>query len=88
MPNLPSITAVWNRIVANSGTTFHMKKGAPFTYAVRNGHVHPDRTNQRIAKSHFEKALLRVPLANPCDVHNPSYIYAILMDDSIRAGEW
>ena len=68
-----------------------MVRGAPFTYVVAQGAVRPNRTNRHIPRSHFEKALTLVPLKNTSvvqDLQGPSFVYAILMDDRIRAGEW
>jgi hypothetical protein len=53
--------------------------------------VVPNRTNQNISKSDFEKAIKFLPLANTTPVQHlrgPSYIYAILMDKRIRNDEW
>jgi hypothetical protein len=87
----PDIATVWNRIGAHAGEDFTMVRGAQFTYVVAHSAVNLNRTNQQIAKSDFEKALARVPFKNTTDVqdlHGPSFVYAILMDERIRAGEW
>jgi hypothetical protein len=68
-----------------------MIRGAAFRYEVTGGHVLPERTNQQIPKFHFEKALAFVPLADTTAIQNlrgPSFIYAILMDPSIRQSDW
>jgi hypothetical protein len=68
-----------------------MIRGATFHYEVAGGHVLPDRTNQQLPKSHFEKALAFVPLADTTviqDLRGPSFIYAILMDPRIRQSDW
>jgi len=88
---LRSIDAVFGRIAAHAGEAFHQIRGAEFRYVVQAEHVIPDRTNQRIAKSEFAKALELVPLPDTVAIQSlrgPSYIYSILMDDRIRAGEW
>jgi hypothetical protein len=85
------INIVWSRIKAHVGQTFHQIRGGAFTYEVLSDHVRPDRTNHQIPKSHFEKALAYVPLINTVPVQHlrgPSYIYAILMDERIRQGNW
>ena len=85
------IAPVWDRIEKNAGSEFHLIRGATFRYAVVSGHVIPDRTNQQIPKSHFEKALALVPLGNTTEIQNlrgPSFIYAILMDARIRQSDW
>jgi hypothetical protein len=87
----PTINLVWDRIEALAGQEFHMIRGAVFLYKVSGGHVLPDRTNQQIPKSHFEKALAFVPLADTTaiqDLRGPSFIYAILMDSRIRQADW
>jgi hypothetical protein len=87
----PEIATVWNRIWTHAGEDFTMVLGEQFTYAVAHNTVTPSRTNQQIAKSDFEKALARVPFKNTTDVQDlrgPSFVYAILMDERIRAGEW
>jgi hypothetical protein len=88
---MPDIDTVWQRIESHTGETFHQKLGGAFKYEVTNGQVRPDRTNQQIPRSHFEKALAGVPLQGPGrinDLRGPSYIYAILMDPRIRQDEW
>ena len=87
----PDIEAVWGRIEARAGEAFTQVRGARFTYRVAGGHVVPDRTVQQIPRSHFARALELVPLSGPGEVQNlrgPSYIFAILMDPRVRAGEW
>ena len=87
----PDIDTVWARISANAGLEFRMIEGATFSYKIAEGHVVPDRTNHRIPKSHFDKALALVPLENTTvikDLRGPSYLYAILMDDRIRQIDW
>ena len=86
-----AINSVWERIEALAGQEFHMIRGAAFLYEVSGGHVLPDRTNQQIPKSHFEKALAFVPLTDTTaiqDLRGPSFIYAILMDPRIRQADW
>jgi len=86
------IKEVWHRIEDHAGETFRQIKGGEFTYIVESGHVYVSRTDQRIPKSHFEKALTLVPLVNTVPLHKkfrgPSFIYAILMDDRIRRNDW
>jgi hypothetical protein len=86
-----TIATVWDRIEKNAESEFHMIKGAKFRYAVKAGHVIPNRTNQQIPKSHFEKALSLVPFANTAEIQHlrgPSFIYAILVDARIRRTDW
>jgi hypothetical protein len=81
------IAMVWDRIEKNAESEFNMIQGAKFRYAVMAGHVIPDRTNQQIPKSHFEKALSLVPFGNTAEIQHLrglSFIYAILMNARIR----
>src|SRR5262245_56145473 len=87
----PNASVVWRRIEAHQGDDFATKTGKPFTYTIRNGAVRPSRTDWQISRGDFEKALERVPLKNTTEVHDlqgPSFIYAILMDERIRAEDW
>jgi hypothetical protein len=84
----PTFAEVWHRIESHAGEDFVTKTGLPFTYTVEHGVVRPSRTNRHIPRSDFEKALTLGPLKNVAVVHDlrgPSYIYAILMDERIRA---
>jgi len=88
---IPSIDKVWGRIVAHEGETFAQIRGRRFEYQAHRGYLRPSTTNQNIPRSHFEKALALVPLANTVavqDLRGPSYIYAILMDKRIRQNDW
>lgn len=88
---MPSIDAVWVRIEAHAGETFHLVRGGAFTYRVSGGHVVPDRTPQQIPRSQFAKALELVPLGGPGEIQHlrgPSFVFAILADPRVSAGEW
>ena len=88
---MPDIDDVWRRITAHAGERFRQIQGGEFTYDIENEHVVPDRTNQRIPKSHFKEAIRFVPLPNTVPVQHlrgPSYIYAILMDQRIRQNDY
>ncbi|MDF1597480.1 MAG: hypothetical protein P1T08_15485 [Acidimicrobiia bacterium] len=83
--------AVWRRIVNHSGHTFHQLRGKPFTYEARGRTIYLEATNRMISRTAIEKALERVPLENTVvvqDLSAPSYIYGILMDPRVRAGDW
>ena len=85
------IVTVWERIEAHAGETFRLVKGAEFSYTVIQGHVVPDRTQQRIPKSQFASALDQIPLSGPGEIQHlrgPSFVFAILADPRISAGEW
>jgi hypothetical protein len=88
---MPNFTSVWNRIEAHAGDEFTTVTGKAFTFVVEHGAVRTSRTNRQIPRSDFEKALALVPLENTVvlqDLQGPSYVYAILMDERVRAGEW
>ena len=86
------IDKVQSRIEANAGKIFRQIKGGEFSYDVEGGYVYVSRTDQRIPKSNFEKALKYVPLINTVSLQKkfrgPSYIFAILMDKRIRQNDW
>lgn len=82
---------VWSRIVTHAGDSFRQIRGGEFTYAVEGGHLVLSRTNHALPRSHIEEALKLVPLSNTVVVQHlraPSYIFAILMDERIRRGDW
>ena len=86
-----TFSAVWERIEALQGESFRQIRGGEFTYGVKSGSIVPDRTNRLIPRAHFERAWEMVPLANTVPVQSlqgPSYLYAILMDVRVSAGEW
>ena len=88
---MPWIEDVWSRIRVYEGEKFRQIRGGEFTYAVTGNYLVLDRTNQRLSKSSLEEALTLVPLQNTVPAQHlrgPSYIYAILMDERIRQGEW
>jgi len=87
----PLFAAVWQRIEGHTGKQFTTVTGLPFTYAIAHGVLRPSRANRNLPRSDFEKAMTRVPLNSTRDVKDlqgPAYVYAILMDERIRAGEW
>jgi hypothetical protein len=82
---------VWQRIASCAGEPFHLARGQEFTYRVQSNAVVPTTTSYPIHRSLFEKAFERVPLPNTQavqDLRGPSYVYAVMMADRIRAGEW
>jgi hypothetical protein len=83
------ITTVWTRIEGAEGEVFRQVRGQEFSYEVRSGGVVPSTTNRLLPRSHFEKALERMPLSGPGqlqDLQGPSYLYAILTDSRITGG--
>lgn len=86
-----SITPVWARIVQHEGEVFQQKRGGEFTYEVSGDYLKLDRTNHKVSKRHIVEALDLVPMVGPGQINHlraPSYIWGILMDDRIRAGNW
>lgn len=88
---MPNIEVVWQRIRAHEGEVFHQVRGGEFRYRVVGNQLVPDRTRQQIPRSHFERALELAPLPSTTAVQRlrgPSYLFAVLMDDRIRRGDW
>jgi len=84
-------STVWRRIERHAGEIFYQIKGGEFTYSIEGGSLIPNRTNRRLPKMQFEKAFDLVPLESTVPIQSlqgPSYIYAVLMDDRIRGGDW
>jgi hypothetical protein len=87
----PGIDAVWSRIVAHEGATFHQIRGKPFTYECRGRSLVLSTTNQIISMSQLEAALSAAPFVSTAGLQHlraPSYLYAILMDPRIRQKDW
>jgi len=88
----PSFSTVWNRITAHGGGTFTAKTGHPLTYAVDGDGLVTSRTDYRLTYANFEAAYERVPFEGPGDISStirgPAYVWAILHDARIRAGDW
>src|SRR5688572_27003554 len=83
-----SIDDVWVTIKKHEGELFRQVRGGEFRYTVVGSALVPDRTNQNIPRTHFEKALGLMPLSSTVplqDLRGPSYIYAILMDRRISS---
>jgi len=78
---------MWARIVAHQGQTFRQILGKEFTYSVKGNVLRPSTTNVNIPRSHFEKALERMPFENTVplqkDLRGPSYIFAVVKDARI-----
>lgn len=85
------IDVVWQRIIENEGQVFKQIRGGEFTYKVSGNTIKLSRTNRTVAKSTFNEALKFVPLENTVPLQPlqaPSYLFAILMDNRIRKGDW
>jgi hypothetical protein len=88
---MATFSTVWRRIEQHAGEKFRQKTGGEFTYSIRAGCLIPDRTNRQLPRSNFEKAFDLVPLENTVPLQRlqgPSYIFAVLMDERIRATDW
>jgi hypothetical protein len=90
---MPDVAVVWQRIRSHAGERFRQILGKEFTFSMTEGTVRLHTTNQAIPKSHFERALSRLPFASTTEVNRlgvraPSYVYAILMDHRIRRSDW
>lgn len=86
------ITVVWERIKAHQNQPFKLKGGDPLTYEVVGNTVVVDRSpNHPLHIGQFEKALYRIPVAGPSQLHDlrgPAYLWAILHDRRIRMADW
>ena len=81
----------WARIAEHAGEFFKTEQGAWFTYKLDGEAVRPSQSELRIARDEFERAfpLLPVPPAKLNKVvAGPKYVWAILHDERISAGDW
>ena len=86
-----SIADVWSRIESHAGEDFKLIGGKIFQYEVPGNYLRPIGRVRHLSKSNFAKALDRLPFENTGsvrDLQGPSYVFAILMDDRIRRGDW
>ena len=86
-----SIDELWKRLRDHEGEAFTQIRGGQFTYSITKNALLPDRTDWVIPRNHLAEALSLVPLASTVPVQHlfgPSYIYAVLMDERIRHGDW
>ncbi len=83
---------VWGRIKALEGEEFHTKTGKLFTFEISGNVFQPSRTQYKISKSDFGKALGLVPFDGPGTINKlvrgPAYIWAVLHDLRIRQQDW
>jgi hypothetical protein len=66
-------------------------RGQTFQYEVPGNYLRPIGRVRHLSKTNFAKALERVPFTDTRsvgDLQGPSYVYAILMDERIRRGDW
>ena len=82
---------VLKRIMQNQGEVFHTITNLPFTYEIRNEALSVSRTNYIISLSDISKAYQLLPCSGPGalgkKVRGPSYIWAILNDPRVQAGD-
>ena len=86
-----SIAEVWSRIESHAGEDFKLIGGQVFQYEVPGNYLRPVGRVRHLSRTNFAKALDRLPLENTVsvrDLQGPSYVFAILMDDRIRRGDW
>lgn len=84
------IDDVWNRIHARAGEWFQQIQGKEFTYTVTDRTAYLDG-RPLFSKAEVAKALPFLPLRVTTKIQHlraPSYLFAILMDERIRQGEW
>lgn len=86
-----SIADVWSRIEAHAGEDFKLIGGQVFQYEVPGNYLRPIGRVRHLSRTNFAKALDRLPLVNTGsvrDLQGPSSVFAILMDNRIRRGDW
>lgn len=86
---MTDIHNTWAKITQMAGTEFHTKTGKAFSYDISGNMVSLKNTNRSLPRSHFERALERMPVSGPGqlqDLQGPSYIFAILSDPRIGSG--
>ena len=82
---------MWSRIESHAGEDFTLIGGQVFQYELPGNYLRPLGRVRHLSRANFAKALDRLPLSNTSavrDLQGPSYVFAILMDDRIRAGDW
>ena len=87
----PLFAEVWRRITFLEGQVFRQIRGGEFSFECRANGLDLSRTNQVLARSTVEEAYGRAPFRSTTvlqDLRAPSYLYAILMDDRVRQGDW
>ena len=77
-----NIESLWDQIIDNEGQAFYTVTNIEFTYEVVGNAIITSRTNYKIAKSNFEKALGYMPISKPSIISKhiigSSYVFAIL----------
>jgi len=88
---MPNIDDVWHRIVEHAGERFRQVRGREFTYTICGNVLRLDTTPWSFSKGHLKRALSLLPLESTVPIRHlmaPSYIFALLTDRRIAAGEW
>ena len=83
--------AAWQRIAAHERTFFKTHGGRWFTYRIEGENLLPSQTDLAIPRSDFELAFPLLPVPPPKlnkFVRGPAYVWAILHDPRISAGQW
>jgi hypothetical protein len=83
-----TIDELWRRLWDLEGETFTQIRGGQSTFVIDAAGLRPSRTDWTIPRSHFERALERLPVDNTVpfqDLFGPSYLYAILTDPRVIA---
>ena len=87
-----SVDAVWRRLKNLEGEEFRTKTGLPFTYEISSDTFRPSRTEYKVSKADFERALALVPFDGPGTINSivrgPAYVWAVLHDQRVRMGDW
>jgi hypothetical protein len=87
--------AVWRRVTAHEGEQFQTVRGLPFTFEVEDSGIwffrDGKRINRKLTRSQFGVAVSRCPLRSTTeikDLMDYPYLFALLMDERIRAQAW
>jgi hypothetical protein len=85
----------WKRIMEHAGEMFQTVTGLPLRYTIDGNGIWFERDgkriNKRLSRSDVDRAVARCPLAKVTDISDcfdPSYLFALLMDDRIRQTDW
>ncbi len=81
----------WKRICEHEGAFFKTEGGRWFTYRVDGDALRPSHSDVRIPRSDLEIAfpMLPVPAAKlNKHVRGPAFVWAVLHDPRIAAGQW
>jgi hypothetical protein len=88
----PSIENVWAILKTLQGEAFETKTGKPFTFEIDGNYLQSSRTNFKLSKSDFSKALALCPIVGPGEisslVRGSAYIWAVLHDPRVKKNHW